>query len=180
VWPGSPSRQLDQPHSLPDSRAYLVGWRALGHVLVAAQPGTTDAEEHLAALVATLAGQCPPSAVQLFTVAGGDTWLKQLGSLPQQRAVLDTADCDGVAKLLAFLRTELEVRQRGSEPTAQAELVLLASELTALEPVEDLTHLLSQGEEYGIRVLAATADTAAERGPLVDRFGCHIVFGLGG
>jgi hypothetical protein len=163
---------------LPDSRSYLIGWRPLGHVLVAAQPGTTDAEEHLAALVATLAGQCPPSALQLFTVAGGDTWLQQLASLPQQRALVDAADRDGVAKLLAFLRTELEVRQRAGEATAQVELVLLASELTALEPVEDLTYLLSQGEGYGIRVLAATADTAAERGPLVDRFGCHIVFGL--
>ncbi|HEY1296989.1 MAG TPA: LysM peptidoglycan-binding domain-containing protein [Chloroflexota bacterium] len=163
---------------LPDSRSYLVGWRALGHVLVAAQPGTTDAEEHLAALIATLAGQCPPSALQLFTVAGGDTWMKQLASLPQQRAVVDAADREAVAKLLTFLRTELEVRQRVCEATARVELVLLASELTALEPLEDLTHLLSHGEEHGIRVLAATADTAAERGPLVDRFGCHIVFGL--
>ena len=55
---------------LPDSRSYLVGWETLGHVLVATQPGTTDAEEHLAALIATLAGQSPPSQLQLVTVAG--------------------------------------------------------------------------------------------------------------
>jgi hypothetical protein len=163
---------------LPDSRSYLVGWRALGQVLVAAQPGTTDAEEHLAALIATLAGQCPPSELQLYTVAGDNTWLKQLAPLPQQRAVVDAADREAVAKLLAFLRAELEDRQRAGEGTARLELALLASELTALEPVEDLEVLLSQGDEYGIRVLAATADTAAERGPLVDRFGCHLVFGL--
>ena len=54
----------------------------------------------------------------------------------------------------------------------------IASELSALEPLEDLTVLLSQGDEYGIRVLAATADTAAECGSLVDSFGCHLVFGL--
>jgi hypothetical protein len=33
-----------------DLRAWLVGWEALGHVLVAGHPETVDAQEHLAAL----------------------------------------------------------------------------------------------------------------------------------
>ena len=96
----------------PDTRAYLAGWDALGHLLVATQAGTSDAHEHLASLVATLAGQCPPSELQLYTLAPRDTLLGQLGPLPHQRAVVDPADRAAATQLLATLRAELERRRR--------------------------------------------------------------------
>src|SRR5207244_8327334 len=35
---------------VPDRRAWLVGWEALGHLLVASEPGSSHAGEHLGAL----------------------------------------------------------------------------------------------------------------------------------
>jgi hypothetical protein len=163
---------------LRDSRSYLVGWEALGHVLVATQPGTTDAEEHLAALVATLAGQSPPSELQLSTVAGEHTWLRQLAPLPHQRAVVNPSESTGVAETIAGLRAELERRQRLSETTVQVEQVLLVSELADMDAHNDLAYLLSKGAEYGVRVLAATANTDVERSSLVDGFNSRVVFAL--
>jgi DNA segregation ATPase FtsK/SpoIIIE-like protein len=163
---------------LPDSRSYLVSWQALGHVLAAAQPGTTDAEEHLAGLVATLAGQLAPSDLHLYTVAGANTWLRQLAPLPHQRAVADPADPETVANMLGGLRTELERRQLGGDAGSEPELVLVASELADVRAYEDLTHLLSHGHRFGVHVVAATCDGAIEREPLVDLFSSRLVFGL--
>jgi hypothetical protein len=163
---------------LPDSRSYLVGWEALGHVLVATQPGTTDAEEHLAALVATLAGQSLPSELQLFTVAGEHTWLRQLAPLPHQRAVVDPSESSAVEEMIAGLRAEVERRQRLSETTAQVEQVLVVSELANIDAQDDLAYLLSKGAEYGVRVLAATAHTDVEQSAVVDQFSSRIVFAL--
>ena len=147
-------------------------------VLVATQPGTTDADEHLAALVATLAGQSPPSELQLFTVAGEHTWLRQLASLPHQRAVVDPSEWIRVAETIASLRAEVERRQRMSETTKQVDQVLVMSELASIDAQDDLAYLLSKGAEYGVRVLAATADTCVERSELVDHFSSRIVFAL--
>jgi LysM repeat protein len=163
---------------LPDSRSYLVSWQALGHVLAAAQPGTTDAEEHLAGLLATLAGQLAPSDLHLYTVAGSNTWLRQLAPLPHQRAVADPADPETVAIMLGSVRTELERRQLAGDGGSQPELVLVASELADVRASEDLTHLLSHGHRFGVHVVAATCDGDVEREPLVDLFSSHLVFGL--
>lgn len=163
---------------LPDSRSYLVGWEALGHVLAAAQPGTTDAEEHVAALVATLAGQFPPSDLHLYTVTGDNAWLGQLAPLPHQRAVIVPTDAEAVAKMLATLRTEVERRQLAGAVANEPQLVLVASELADICTYEDLTYLLSHGLQFGVRVVGATADSAVERGPLIDLFDSHLVFGL--
>jgi hypothetical protein len=51
-------------------------------------------------------------------------------------------------------------------------------ELSSLSGEPDLPYLLTHGRECGMRVLAATADAAAERGPLVESFESRIVFGL--
>jgi FtsK/SpoIIIE family len=163
---------------LPDSRSYLVGWQALGHVLAASEPGTTDAEEHLVALVATLAGQLAPSDLQLYTVAGLDAAIRQLAPLPHQRAVVDPADGTAVANVLRDLRTELERRQLAGYEAGAPELVLVAGELADIEAQEELTNLLSDGLRWGVRVLAATAESGIERAPIVDLFSSHLVFGL--
>jgi len=162
----------------PDTRAYLAGWEALGHVLVATQAGTSDAHEHLASLVATLAGQCPPTELQLYTLAPGDSLLGQLGPLPHQRAVVDPADRVSGKQLLATLRTELEQRQRQVVDAHVPELVLVASELAQVAGEEDLRFLLTHGSEFHVRVVAATADTAVERDLFVDLFESRLVFAL--
>ena len=163
---------------LPDSCSYLASWHALGHVLAASQPGTTDAEEHLAALVATLAGQLAPSDLHLYMVAGPNTWLGQLAPLPHQQAVADPGDAAAVADLIGRLRTEVEHRQFAGGAQRGRELVLVARELADLQTSEDLAYLLAHGRRFGVRVLAATADGGLERGPLVDLFDSHLVFGL--
>ena len=57
--------------------------------------------------------------------------------------------------MLAGLRTELQARQRASDLAVPIQLVLVASELAEIHGHEDLAYLLSQGSEYGIRVVAA-------------------------
>ena len=54
----------------------------------------------------------------------------------------------------------------------------MIDELSSLSAEPDLAYLLTHGRECGLRVLAATADAAAERGPLVESFESRIVFGL--
>ncbi|MDQ6669718.1 MAG: LysM peptidoglycan-binding domain-containing protein, partial [Chloroflexota bacterium] len=163
----------------PDTRAYLAGWDALGHLLVATQAGTSDAHEHLASLVATLAGQCPPTELQLYTLASGDTLLGQLGPLPHQRAVVDPTGRTEATQLLATLRTELERRRQRQILDPQVpQLVLVVSELAQVAGEEDLRFLLTHGSEFQVRVVAATADTALERDLLVDGFESRLVFAL--
>jgi len=162
----------------PDTRAYLVGWEALGHLLVATQAGTSDAHDHLASLVATLAGQCPPEDIQLYTLAPRDTLLGQLAPLPHQRAMVDAGDGPATDHLLAGLRAELELRQRQTLDPSDPELVLVISELAQLASNEDLVYLLTHASECRVRVLAATADTALEQGPLVEHFQSRLVFAL--
>ena len=162
----------------PDTRAYLAGWEALGHLLVATQAGTSDAHEHLASLVATLAGQCPPSELQLFTLAPRDTLLGQLGPLPHQRAVVDPADRAEATHVLATLCAELERRQRQDIDRQVPQLVLVVSELAQVAGAEDLRFLLTHGSEFRVRVVVATADTALERDLLVDCFETRLVFAL--
>ncbi len=162
----------------PDTRAYLVGWEAVGHVLVATQPGTTDAQEHLAGLVATLAGQCPPAGLQLYTLAPRDTLLGQLASLPHQCAVLDPRDERAVADMLAGLRQEVERRQQMVASSTEPELVLVVSELASVVADNDLGYVLEHGRARRVRVLAATADTQVERGPRVDAFETCLIFAL--
>lgn len=162
----------------PDTRAYLVGWEAVGHVLVATQPGTTDAQEHLASLVATLAGQCAPAGLQLYTLAPRDTLLGQLAPLPHQRAVVDPGDERRVADLLAGLREEVERRQQGAVSSTAPELVLVVGELASVVADNDLAYVLEHGRAHRVRVLAASADTQVQRGPLVDTFESRLIFAL--
>ena len=162
----------------PDTRAYLAGWEALGHLLVATQAGTSDAHEHLASLVATLAGQCPPTELQLYTLAPRDTLLGQLGPLPHQWAVVDPADRAEATQLLATQRAELERWQRQILDPQVPQLVLVVRELAQIAGEEDLRFLLTHGSGFRVRVVAATADTALERDLLVDGFESRLVFAL--
>jgi len=163
---------------LPDSRSFLVGWESLDHVLVATQAGTTDAQEHLAALVATLAGQCPPAEMNFYTVAGANTLLGQLAPLPHQRAIVDPNDREKVTELVASLRAEVERRQSAHHKGAEPELVVVVGELAKIDAQDDLAYLLTEGGKWGVRVLAATADATLERGRLVELFESRLVFGL--
>ena len=94
-----------------DLRAWLVGWEALGHVLVAGHPETVDAQEHLAALVATLAGQCAPADLRLYTLSTPEGPLGLLARLPHQRATADPRSSAASRPILASLRVEIERRQ---------------------------------------------------------------------
>jgi hypothetical protein len=162
----------------PDTRAYLAGWDALGHLLAATQAGTNDAHEHLASLVATLAGQSPPADLQLYTLASKGSLLDQLGPLPHQRAVVDATDRVEATQLLATVRAELERRQRQALDSQVAELVLVISELAQVAGEDDLVYLLRYGSQFRMRVIAATSDTALERTSLMDVFESHLVFAL--
>jgi hypothetical protein len=137
----------------PDTRAYLAGWETLGHLLVATQAGTSDAHEHLASLVATLAGQCPPSEVQLFTLAPRDTLLGQLGPLPHQRAVVDPADRAEAKHVLATLRAELERRQRQDIDPQHPQLVLVVSELAQVAGEDSDSSRMGVSSGAGVRLL---------------------------
>src|SRR6266849_10169402 len=136
------------------------GWEALGHVLVAGHPETVDAQEHLAALVATPAGQCAPADLRLYTLSTPEGPLGLLARLPHQRATADPCSSTAARPILASLRAEIERRQQaglasgGGEP----ELALVIDELSSLSGEPDLAYLLIHGRECGLRVLAATAD----------------------
>src|SRR5216683_3504160 len=161
-----------------DLRAWLVGWEALGHVLVAGHPETVDAQEHLAALVATLAGQCAPADLRLYTLSIPEGPLGLLARLPHQRATADSRSSTASRPILASLRVEIERRQQAglASGSGEPELALVIDELSSLSGEPDLAYLLTHGRECGLRVLAATADAAAERGPLVESFESRIVF----
>src|SRR5712691_727274 len=163
-----------------DLRAWLVGWEALGHVLLAGHPETVDAQEHLAALVATLAGQCAPADLRLYTLSTPEGPLGLLARLPHQRATADPRSSAASRPILASLRVEIERRQQAglASGSGEPELALVIDELSSLSGEPDLAYLLTHGRECGLRVLAATADAAAERGPLVESFESRIVFGL--
>jgi hypothetical protein len=81
-----------------------------------------------------------------------------------------------VANVLRDLRTELERRQLVGYEAGAPELVLVVSELADIEAQEELTHLLSDGLRWGVRVFAATAQCDVERGPIVDLFSSRLVF----
>jgi len=162
----------------PDSRACLAGWNAIGNLLVATPPATTDAQEHLAALVATLAGQCAPAELRLYTFADEDTLLGRLGQLPHQRALVEPRNSEPIGSVLAGLRAEVEMRQQSGKTGALPEVAVVVSELAHLAAYEDFVYVLTHGHRYGIRVLAATTDGTLVRGPLVDLFESRFVFGL--
>jgi hypothetical protein len=160
-----------------DGRACLAGWEALGQVVIATQPGTTDAQEHAAALVATLAGQRSPEQLRLYTIAGRTSALADLAPLPHQRACVDPAEDGAVMSVLAGLRAEVEARQSVNW-TSLPEVALVVGELATVVGTDDFAYVLRHGRECGVRVLAATADTTIERSIAVESFDSRIVFAL--
>ena len=101
--------------------------------------------EHLAALVATLAGQCPPAEVNLYTLTGANTLLAHLAPLPHQRAVVDPSDREKVTDLVASIRAEVERRQSAHHKGAEPELVVVVGELAEIDAQDDLAYLLTEG-----------------------------------
>jgi FtsK/SpoIIIE family/LysM domain len=98
-----------------DGSAPSADGEVLGHLLVASEPGSSDAREHLAAAVASLAARRPPDRVRLYTVAAPDDALGQLAGLPHQSVVVDPADSSRVAQVLASLRSEVQRREESAQ-----------------------------------------------------------------
>src|SRR2546425_12008340 len=99
--------------------------------LVAGHPEAVDAQEHLAALVATLGGQCAPAELRLYTLSTPEGPLGLLARLPHQRATADPGSSAASRPILASLRTEIERRQPAGLPSANGEpdLALVIDEL---------------------------------------------------
>ncbi len=95
-----------------DASPVLLCLGLSGHVLVAGHPETVDAQEHLAALVATLAGQCAPTDLRLYTLSTPEGPLGLLARLPHQRATADPRSSAASRPILASLRVEIERRQQ--------------------------------------------------------------------
>src|SRR5438128_10114905 len=112
--------------------------------LVAGHPETVDAQEHLAALVATLAGQCAPTDLRLYTLSTPEGPLGLLARLPHQRATADPRSSTSSRPILASLRAEIERRQQAGlgSGSGEPELALVIDELSSLSGEPDLAYLL--------------------------------------
>lgn len=149
--------------ALPNHQLLYVSWEALGHVLIAGEPGG-GGETVLTSLLGALASRIDPEHLQLHLVAARHALPEPLLLLPHVAGPpVDPADTDGVSTLIATLQDELEQRMArelpgdGASPQQWLDLVAVLDDMAALdEHGEALDALLLHGPAYGIRLLAVT------------------------
>ena len=101
--------------------------------------------EHLAALVATLAGQCPPAEVNPYILTGANTPARTPGPTATSARCRRPPRQRKVTELVATLRAEVERRQSAHHKGAEPELVVVVGELAEIDAQDDLAYLLTEG-----------------------------------
>jgi hypothetical protein len=159
--------------ALGDGRELLVGWRALGNLLVVSMAESDAAQTQLAATVAMLAARRSVDQLRLYTWAGPSTALTALAPLPHQQVLAQSNE--EMRDLLTALEQSLD-----EHDASGPDRVLVLGELGALATDEraTLARLLTSGEAHGLRVLAATTDLELAASIELGNFTSRAVFAL--
>jgi DNA-binding SARP family transcriptional activator len=168
---------------LPDRRVLAVNWQALGHVLIAGR-ARGAVSTLLGTLVANLATQTRPEALQLVTIALENLLSSSLQRLPHQvGSPIDPTDRLATTAALHDVRAELVRRmervERGGSVDTLPELVLVAAELDGvLEHLSTLEMIGAYGPAHRVRLLAASTHSRELPDRLVAHFATRAVVRL--
>ena len=162
VDPGS-SPTLVPLGALPNHQLLYAPWDALGHVLIAGEPGG-GGDVVLTSLLGALVSRLSPQDLQLHLVVARHALPEPLLHLPHLAGpVVDPADADAVGALVGSLSDELQRRLAGESAADAAacgrrpDLVVVLDDLaTVAEQGEALDALLLHGPAFGIRLLVVT------------------------
>jgi len=155
----------------PDDQAQVAaGWiPTAGNLLLAGLPGsgTTTA---LATVAVAAARSTPPDDLHIYALDFGTGELEALADLPHTGAVIAANDRERQARLVSWLRAEVERRRGLRAPgTGEPRILVLLDGLgpfraewdEAISPVlEGFTRVFGEGVELGIH-MAVTADRTA-------------------
>jgi DNA segregation ATPase FtsK/SpoIIIE, S-DNA-T family len=148
-------------------RQYPAGWELdRGNLLLfgIAGSGTTTA---LTSLALSLSSLRAPEQLALYAVDYGAGDLKALEALPHTGSVILAADRERQARLIRWLRAELDRRRADQATGERVPVVVLIDNLAAMraefddtvgqELMDELTRVYADGPQAGI-LLAVTAD----------------------
>jgi hypothetical protein len=163
-----------------------LNWQALGHVLVAGEPGG-GVETVVTGLLGGLAARLSPLQLRLVTIAGPRSLPERLRDLPHQlRGFVDATDAEAVGEALAWARDEVFRRTRqdaGGDglrmSSEQSEITVVLAELADI-PAGDTTldFIANHGPAVGVRLLAATSMPEALSNAALAPFGTRLVLRL--
>ncbi|HLG72490.1 MAG TPA: LysM peptidoglycan-binding domain-containing protein [Chloroflexota bacterium] len=155
---GAPPVRL-VPLGVFGDRALLdANWNELGHVLVAGE-ASGGVETVLTSVIGGLTARLSPSELRMVTIARSRSLPEQLGRLPhQQNGFVDATNMEGVRQALDGVRSEVVRRMRSDG--AEAELVLVISEIADLPEGEETTlaMIAREGPAVGVRLLVGTTE----------------------
>ncbi|HEU5150080.1 MAG TPA: FtsK/SpoIIIE domain-containing protein [Iamia sp.] len=174
----------------PDDQTQVpVGWTPDdGNLLLVGLPGSGTTTTLLTVALAA-AGATGPDDLHLYGLDYGTGELDALAALPHTGAVVPAADRERQARLIAWLRAEVE-RRRGlrSPRTSEPRILLLLDGVApfraewdeAISPVlEGFARVFGEGPELGIHMVVTADRGAALPGPLRSLVRQQLLFKLG-
>jgi nucleoid-associated protein YgaU len=164
---------------LYDRQELSVNWHSLTNLLVAAPLGD-GAEPIVSGLIAALASARSPEELGLIIIASPHSVPNELPEFPH--VLIDPADSnsgESVDSALDALQAELGRRVVATD-SGDGDIILLVRELVDLEPgpLSKLAAIAARGPQFGIRVVAATDRPVPEllqKCSFLDEFGARIV-----
>jgi hypothetical protein len=164
---------------LADRQVFAASWEALSHVLVAA-PSGRGAEVVLEALLASLIARRSPAELGLIVIGRSHSLPDELLGVPHMlEPRVDPHDEAAALTLIQLVRREMDDRLSNVRAD-QPDIVVVVPELTDLsaEHCATLNAVMLHGPRYGVRVLAASQERAADLVrdcPLLPEFGTRLV-----